>query len=55
MTIINIAGQRELTMQLNTDGVGSSEINVSQLSPGLYFMNVISGDMHYMQKLSVRR
>jgi len=55
VTIINIAGQRELTMQLNTDGVGSSEINVSQLSPGLYFMNVISGDMHYMQKLSVRR
>lgn len=53
--VANITGQVVLTAQLNTNGVESSEINVAQLQPGLYFMNVISGDMHYTQKLSIQR
>jgi hypothetical protein len=52
--VTNIAGQTVYSTQLNIDGVDRSEINLTGLNTGLYFMNIISGEMNYTQKVSIQ-
>lgn len=54
VNVTNIAGQVVYSTQLNINGAQRSEINLSTLSDGLYFMNILSGDMNYTQKVSIQ-
>ncbi|MGN6566459.1 MAG: T9SS type A sorting domain-containing protein [Flavipsychrobacter sp.] len=54
VNVTNIAGQVVYSTQLNINGAQRNEINLSTLSDGLYFMNILSGGMNYTQKVSIQ-
>jgi len=54
VNVTNIAGQTVYNTQLNIDGVERSEVNLTNLSAGLYFMNITSGNVNYTQKISIQ-
>jgi len=54
VNVTNIAGQTVYSTQLNIDGVERSEVNLTSLNAGLYFMNITSGNINYTQKISIQ-
>ncbi|MBS1687510.1 MAG: T9SS type A sorting domain-containing protein [Bacteroidetes bacterium] len=54
VNVTNIAGQTVYSTQLNIDGVERSEVNLTNLNAGLYFMNITSGNLNYTQKISIQ-
>jgi PKD repeat protein len=44
LEILNLAGQKQLTRRINTDGFSQAAINIEQLKSGMYFLRISSGD-----------
>ena len=55
INISSVTGQVVYTTKLNLDKSGRTELNLSELQQGIYFMNIESGDDHYYQKLVIQR
>ncbi len=53
--VTNITGQHVYNTALNLDASGRKELNLSQLEPGIYFINITSGNNRYYQKLMIQK
>jgi len=42
--ILNLAGQKQLTRKINTDGFSQAAINIEQIKSGMYFLRISSGN-----------
>ncbi|MBA3830240.1 MAG: PKD domain-containing protein [Taibaiella sp.] len=54
VTISNITGQKVYHTLLNRDGNGSSTIYLSQLQPGMYFINVATKEGQTISKIALQ-
>jgi len=43
LEVLSLAGQRQLTRQINTDGFNQAVINVEQLKSGMYILRISNG------------
>lgn len=55
ITVVNVAGQVVYSKILNITGAERSDINLSSLNAGLYFINIVADQLHYTQKISIQR
>jgi len=55
IAVINTIGQKVYTTQIEQNGSGITAIDISELQPDIYFINIDSGDMSYKTKLMIQK